>query len=67
MSHEMEKAFNIAAKEVQEAFQTARKNVQKTINKEPVICPNCKESNSANDAFCFKCGNKLNQETAKPQ
>jgi rRNA maturation endonuclease Nob1 len=62
MSHEMEKAFNIAAKEVQSAFQTARSNVQKTIYKEPVVCSSCKEKNEANAAFCFKCGNKLDEQ-----
>jgi rRNA maturation endonuclease Nob1 len=67
ISQEMEKAFNIAAREVQEAFQTARNNVQKTINKEPIICASCKEKNQANSAFCFKCGNKLNQQTSKQE
>ena len=67
ISQEMEKAFTIAAKEVQIAFQTARKNVEKAIYKEPVVCSSCKETNSPNDAFCFKCGTKLNQQTEKPK
>lgn len=59
MSIEMEKAFNIAAKQVQEAFKTAKDNVQKTIYKETIICANCEEKNPANASYCFKCGNKL--------
>ncbi len=66
MSQEMEKAFNIAAREVQTAFQAARKNVQKSIYKEPIVCQNCGEKNSGTAVYCFKCGNKLNAEPAKP-
>ena len=60
----MEKAFTIAAKELQEAVQVARNNIQKTIYKEPVVCPNCGEKNPANAAYCFKCGKNLSE--AKP-
>jgi uncharacterized membrane protein YvbJ len=67
MSQEMEKAFNIAAKEVQEAFQTARKNVERSIYKEPSVCSNCGEKNTATAAYCFKCGNKLNAQAAKTE
>jgi uncharacterized OB-fold protein len=65
MSQEMEKAFSIAAKEMQEAFQTARNNIQKTLYKEPVVCPNCGESNLSNSVYCFKCGKKLQAEQAE--
>ena len=66
ISQEMEKAFNIAAKEVQEAFQTARNNVQRSINKEPIICPNCGEKNAPSAAYCFKCGKALIASGSKP-
>jgi DNA-directed RNA polymerase subunit RPC12/RpoP len=68
MSVEMEKAFNIAAKQVQEAFKTARDNMQKAVNKESVVCPNCGEKNSANATYCFKCGKNLSgaQTETKP-
>ncbi len=59
MSQEMEKAFNIAAKEMQDAFQTARNNIQKSLYKEPIVCPNCGEKNPAHSVYCFKCGTKL--------
>jgi predicted amidophosphoribosyltransferase len=65
MSQEMEKAFNIAAKEIQEAFQTARSNVQKTLYKEPVACPNCREKNPSSAVYCFKCGKKLQSGQAE--
>jgi uncharacterized membrane protein YvbJ len=59
MSVELEKAFNVAAKELQEAFQAARSNIQKTIYKEPIVCPNCSEKNPASSTFCTKCGQSL--------
>lgn len=65
MSQEMEKAFNIAAKEIQAAFQTARSNIQKTLYKEPVVCPNCGEKNPNSSLYCFKCGKKLQGEQAE--
>jgi uncharacterized membrane protein YvbJ len=65
MSQEMEKAFSIAAKEMREAFQTARNNIQKSMYKEPVVCPNCGEKNLSSAIYCFKCGKKLQQEQTK--
>ena len=59
MSVELEKAFGVAAKEIEEAFRTARTNVQKSMNREPVVCPNCGEKNPSSSVYCFKCGNKL--------
>jgi predicted amidophosphoribosyltransferase len=67
MSIEMEKAFSIAAKQVQEAFKTAKDNVQKTVYREPIVCPNCGEKNVANATYCFKCGKNLSEtEPTKP-
>lgn len=59
MGIELEKAFNIAAKEIHTAFQTARENIQKSVNKEPVTCANCGEKNPGDAVYCFKCGKKL--------
>jgi ribosomal protein L40E len=68
MSAELEKAFNIAAKEAQAAFQIARNNIQKTIYKEPIVCPNCGEKNPASATYCFKCGKSLSgAQTSKPK
>ncbi|MCW4009382.1 MAG: zinc-ribbon domain-containing protein [Candidatus Bathyarchaeota archaeon] len=68
MSVEMEKAFNIAAKQVQVAFKTARENMQKAGYKEPVVCSNCGEKNAASAVYCFQCGKSLSeaQPAAKP-
>jgi len=59
MSTEIEKAFGIAAKEIQTAFQTARENIQKSMQKEPLVCSNCGETNPGGSVYCYKCGNKL--------
>ena len=67
MSVELEKAFNMAAKEAQAAFQIARNNIQKTIYKEPIVCPSCGEKNPANATYCFKCGRSLSSsQSSKP-
>jgi uncharacterized membrane protein YvbJ len=67
MSVEMEKAFTIATKELQAAFQTARANIQKSMNKEPIVCPNCGEKNSADAYYCVKCGKSLTMQTSTPK
>jgi rRNA maturation endonuclease Nob1 len=43
------RAFSIAGKELEKAFKP----------KERIICKNCEQSNTGNDKFCRKCGNKL--------
>jgi rRNA maturation endonuclease Nob1 len=67
MSTEIEKAFSIAAKEIQIAFQTAGENVQKSVRKVPVVCTNCGEKNASGSVFCFKCGNKLEAKDNKKE
>ncbi len=59
MSTEIEKAFALVAKQIQEAFQTAEQNIQKQIQKLPVECTGCQEQNLPGSIFCFKCGMKL--------
>jgi hypothetical protein len=65
MSAELEKAFNIAAKEIHQAFQTARNNIQQstTPGKEPITCLNCGEKNQPHATYCSKCGKKREEET----
>ena len=67
MSTEIEKAFGVAAKEIQEAFQTARENIQKSMQKEPVVCGNCRASNPGGSVYCFKCGQKLEPKSKEKQ
>ena len=59
MGQEMEKAFNIAVKEMQEAYKTAKSNIQKSVYKEPKTCPKCGAQNQNNAIFCSQCGTKL--------
>lgn len=59
MSIELEKAFSVAAKEINAAFQAASGNIQKTLKKEKIVCSNCGEKNPNNAIFCYKCGKKI--------
>jgi uncharacterized membrane protein YvbJ len=62
MSQELEKAFSVAAKEINIAFQTASENIKKSLQKEPVACPNCGEKNPSDAIFCYKCGKRIKAE-----
>jgi DNA-directed RNA polymerase subunit RPC12/RpoP len=62
MSQELEKAFAVAAKEINAAFQTASENIKKSLQKEPVACPNCGEKNPSDAIFCYKCGKRITAE-----
>jgi uncharacterized membrane protein YvbJ len=62
MSIELEKAFSVAAKEINAAFQTASGNMQKSLKKEKIVCSSCGENNHNNAIFCYKCGKKINAE-----
>jgi ribosomal protein L40E len=66
MSQEMERAFVIASRELQNAFRTARDNIQKNVSREPIICSNCGEKNPYNATYCTKCGKSLTG-AASPQ
>ncbi len=67
VSVEMEKAFAIASKELQDAFNVARDNIQKSVYKEPVICPNCGEKNVSSAVYCSKCGKLLPEKSGEPK
>jgi uncharacterized membrane protein YvbJ len=62
MSQELEKAFSVATKEINAAFQTASGNIKKSLQKEPVACPNCGEKNPSDATFCYKCGKRIKAE-----
>jgi uncharacterized membrane protein YvbJ len=62
MSQELEKAFSVAAKEINAAFKTASENIKKSLQKEPVACPNCGEKNPSDAIFCYKCGKRIKAE-----
>ena len=59
MGREIEKAFLTASEEMKHAFEKAREEVKRATTREPVVCANCGEKNSAGDSFCRKCGKKL--------
>jgi uncharacterized membrane protein YvbJ len=65
---ELEKAFNIAAKETQAAFKRVSEEVkQKQPNpsastgstQDIVVCPKCGTKNSTGSVFCSNCGARL--------
>jgi ribosomal protein L40E len=62
MSQELEKAFAVAAKEMNAAFRTTSENLKKSLQKEPVVCPSCGEKNPSNAIFCYKCGKRITAE-----
>jgi len=62
MNQELEKAFSVAAKEINAAFQTASENIRKSLQKEPVACPNCGEKNPSDAVFCYNCGKRMKTE-----
>lgn len=59
MGEEIEKTFTIAGKEMEKAFKMARDRIKETTSKEPVVCPQCGETNLVDAKFCYKCGKKL--------
>ena len=62
INQELEKAFAVAAKEINAAFQTASENIKKSLQKEPVVCPNCGEKNPSDAIFCYECGKRIEAE-----
>lgn len=59
MGVEMEKAFQIAAKEIQKALKTVREEAKEPKAKNTVTCKECGEKNLTDAVFCTKCGQKL--------
>ncbi len=57
---ELERAFNIAARETHAAIQRARENMQqKPAQPQTVTCPKCGTKNPYGSVFCHNCGTKL--------
>jgi DNA-directed RNA polymerase subunit RPC12/RpoP len=70
---ELEKAFNIAAKETHDAFKRAsddfnQRNCSAQTNQASqqatVVCPNCGAKNISGAIFCHNCGKRITPETA---
>jgi ribosomal protein L40E len=62
---ELERAFNIAARETQAAFKKASENMhQKTVSnydtpQGSVVCTSCGANNISGAVFCHSCGTKV--------
>jgi predicted amidophosphoribosyltransferase len=57
---ELEKAFNIAARETHSAIQKVRDNIQqKPAQQQTITCPKCSTKNPTGSIFCHNCGTKL--------
>ncbi len=57
---ELEKAFNLAARETHAAFQRARENMQQKPAEQPTVaCPKCGTKNSYGSIFCSSCGARI--------
>ena len=57
---ELEKAFNIAARETHSAIQKAKENLQpKPVQVETVVCPKCNVKNPSGSVFCNSCGARI--------
>lgn len=60
---EVEKTLSTVAKEMEKAFVTVRETIQKSIKREPIICPQCEEKNLYGSKFCYKCGKELEENS----
>ena len=59
---ELERAFNMAARETQAAFRKASENLQQKTssnNQGSVVCASCGANNVSGDVFCRSCGTKV--------
>jgi ribosomal protein L40E len=57
---ELEKAFNIAARETHSAIQKAKENwQQKPVQPETVVCTQCNAKNPSGAVFCNTCGTRI--------
>jgi len=57
---ELEKAFNIAARETHSAIQKARENWQgKPVQQQTVSCTKCSTKSPTGSIFCHSCGTRL--------
>jgi predicted amidophosphoribosyltransferase len=57
---ELEKAFNIAEREMQSAVQKAKESLRpKPVQVETVVCPKCSAKNPSGSVFCNRCGARI--------
>ena len=57
---ELEKAFNLAARETHAAIQKAREDFrQKPTQRQTVACPKCNSKNASGAIFCVNCGARI--------
>jgi ribosomal protein L40E len=57
---ELERAFNIAARETNSAIQRARENMHgKPSQHQTIACPKCSTKNPCGSIFCHNCGTRL--------
>jgi ribosomal protein L40E len=57
---ELEKTFNIAAREIQSAIQKAKESLQqKPAQVETVVCSKCSAKNPSSSVFCNSCGARI--------
>jgi len=57
---ELERAFNMAARETHSAIQRARKNFRQEYSpKTTVVCPKCGTKNPYGSIFCYSCGSRI--------
>lgn len=59
IGEELEKAFTIAGRELENAVRRIKGEGEKTPAQESVSCASCGEQNQQGTNFCFKCGTKL--------
>jgi uncharacterized membrane protein YvbJ len=64
---EFEKAFALAAKEIQTAFKNAKESAQQPTVKETVTCSSCGEKNPKGSVFCYSCGAKIEPSAEKKE
>ena len=62
---ELERAFNMAARETQAAFKKASENMQQKTSSNyanaqgSVVCTSCGANNVSGSVFCHSCGTKV--------
>jgi Zn finger protein HypA/HybF involved in hydrogenase expression len=57
---ELEKAFNLAARETHAAIQKAREDLrQKPAQQQTAVCPKCNSKNASGAIFCVNCGARI--------
>jgi len=59
INEELNKAYAVASKEIENAFTKAREEIRKATSQETESCPNCGEKNIADSRYCNKCGAKI--------